>query len=229
MRQQWHDLLFAHWRLHPAALRACVPQPLELDVWDGQAYLAVTPFSVRGLRPPGFLALPGISHFAEINVRTYVVYGGVSGVYFFSLDATNLSAVVAARVLYALPYYRARISIEWHKQQIRYHSRRLQARQAPEFRATYCPTSDLLPWQSPRESLERFLTERYCLYAVSGRRVYRTAIHHVPWPLQAANAEIEANTMTAPLGLTLPHSPTLIHFSKFIDVLIWWPQHVASK
>jgi uncharacterized protein len=227
MRQEWHDVLFAHWRLPPAWLRARVPPPLEVDLWDGQAYVAVTPFSVRGLRPPGLLALPGISHFSEINVRTYVVFGDVPGVYFFSLDATNLLAVVAAKILYALPYFKARIVIEQQPQGLRCQSRRVRVPQPIEFCATYAPTSDLLPWQSPRESLERFVTERYCLYAISGRRLYRTTIHHAPWPLQTATADIGSNTMTAPLGLTLPQSALLLHFSKFIDVLVWWPERVA--
>lgn len=227
MRQEWHDLLFAHWSIDPAALRERVPRPLEPDLWHEEGYISVTPFHLRGLRPPGFMALPGISHFREINVRTYVIFQGVPGIFFFSLDATNLSAVVGARVVYALPYYKARISIDQDKDAIRYHSQRLQQPLPAEFRVTYAATSGVLPWQSPGESLARFLSERYCLYAALGRSIYRVTIHHVPWPLQDATAEIEINSMTGPLNLTLAAQPKLLNFSKFLDVLVWWPERVA--
>jgi uncharacterized protein YqjF (DUF2071 family) len=170
---------------------------LKLDLWSGEAYISITPFRLRGLRTPGLFALPGISHFREINVRTYVVFRGIPGIFFFSLDATNISAVVGARVVYALPYYRARISIEHDKDAIRYHSRRVQPPFPAEFRVTYAPMSGVLP----RESLARFLSERYCLYAALGQRLYRATIHHVPWPLQDATAEIETNSMTGSLKL----------------------------
>src|SRR5215475_2042377 len=111
MRQEWHDLLFAHWALDPAVLRRLVPQHLNLDLWRGQAYIAVTPFVIRRLRPRGMPAMPVISRFPEVNVRTYVEFGGMPGVFFFSLDAANLSAVLAARTMYRLPYYHAQMRV----------------------------------------------------------------------------------------------------------------------
>ena len=229
MRQEWHDLLFAHWALAPDLIRPLVPAQLPLDLWQGQAYLAVAPFVVRALRPRGMPSLWGISNFPEVNVRTYVTVGDKPGVYFFSLDAGNLSAVVGARVTYRLPYYPARMRIAKTDGQFVYTSRRVAPQNRPdhpELRITYSPCGDVLPWKPPSQSLERFLTERYCLYTVRTARVFRANIHHVPWPLQPATAEIEKNTMTAPLNVALEGKP-LLHFSRFLDVLVWPPERAG--
>jgi uncharacterized protein YqjF (DUF2071 family) len=105
MAQSWHDLLFMHWALPPSALRKFVPEQLELDLWDQKAWVAVVPFWMSGVRARGVPAIPGLSCFPELNVRTYVKYGGKPGVYFFSLDAASMPAVRAARAWYHLPYF----------------------------------------------------------------------------------------------------------------------------
>jgi uncharacterized protein YqjF (DUF2071 family) len=224
MRQEWHDLLFAHWALPPEVIRRLVPSQFGLDLWDGQAYVGVVPFEIRKLRPRGISPVPVLSHFAEINVRTYVTFGGIPGVYFFSLDAANLSAVLGARLMYALPYYLADFKIERMCGSVSYWSRRKQRPKPAEFQGSYRPISPVLEWRPPQELLERFVSERYCLYSISGGHVYQTPIHHLPWPLQLASAEIEVNTMAAPLGIELNGPAPLLHYSKFIDVLVWWPE-----
>lgn len=225
MRQEWHDLLFAHWACDASDIRPLVPRELELDLWQDRAYIGVTPFHLRGLRPRGLPALPVISQFLELNVRTYVRFGGLPGVYFFSLDAANLSAVLGARFGYGLPYYHASMGVQCDDDRIAYRSRRLD-HPAAEFRGSYRPSSEFRPWCPPSESLERFLTERYCLYRVRQGRVYRAHIHHIPWPLQEAEATIEVNTMAKAAGIALPPDPPILHFSKFIDVLVWLPERV---
>jgi uncharacterized protein len=229
MRQEWHNLLFAHWSFDPELIRPLVPTELNLDLWQGRAYVAVTPFVLRNLHPRGTPSLPGISNFPEVNVRTYVSFRDRPGVYFFSLDAGNLSAVAGARIMYKLPYYKARMTVADVDGGIAYSSRRVSrgsAPEHPELRIAYAPCGDVLPWKPPSESLERFLTERYCLYTVSAGRINRTHIHHVPWPLQPASAEIQKNTMVAPLRLPLEGMP-FFYFSRSIDVLVWWPERVA--
>ena len=162
--------------------------------------------------------IPGVSSLPELNVRTYVKLDNKPGVYFFSLDAGILSAVFAARSFYRLPYYYARMKVDLSREEIRYHSLRRVPANA-EFRGSYRPTA---PAQlRPRGSLEHWLTERYCLYTTTGRSTFRAEIHHVPWPLQDAEAEIEVNTMAAAAGITLPDVPPLLHFSRRLDVLIW--------
>lgn len=227
MRQEWHDLLFAHWALPADAVRKAVPPELPLDLWNGEAYVGVVPFKIRNLRPRGLTSIPGTSHFGENNVRTYVTVDGKPGVYFFSLDAENVSAVLGARLLYALPYFNAKFRIEYLGEFVRYHSERTVRPRPAVFRGEYAPISDVLPWRPMTEAVERFITERYCLYTVVKGHVYRTDIHHLPWPLQLAKATIECNSMTETVPLNLVGDAVSLHFSKFIDVLVWWPERVS--
>ncbi|MCI0351970.1 MAG: DUF2071 domain-containing protein [Acidobacteriales bacterium] len=217
MQQSWNDLLFAHWPLRPEYLRQFVPQELALDLFDNTCWIAVTPFHMTNVRPRLTPELPWLSAFAELNVRTYVVHKGVPGVFFFSLDAARLLAVWGARYGYRLPYFHAKMRVQAGDGAISYSSRRLKA--AAEFRGSYQPTGPAR--QREKGSLEHFLTERYRLFTVSRSRAYRGDIHHVPWPLQDAEAEIEVNTMAQAAGLQLPQTKPLLHFAKKLDVLIW--------
>jgi uncharacterized protein YqjF (DUF2071 family) len=218
MIQTWHDLLFAHWPLPPQILRPLVPQQLPLDSYDGQCWLAVTPFHMSNVRPRGVPPLPGFSRFPELNFRTYVKIEDKPGVYFFSLDAGILSAVFAARSFYRLPYYYARMKAEVRGEEIGYTSERRVPANAT-FRGRYRPVSPVRLHASG--SLEHWLTERYCLYTTTGRSTFRAEIHHLPWTLQDAETEIEANTMAAAAGIPLPDVAPLLHFSRKLDVLIW--------
>jgi uncharacterized protein YqjF (DUF2071 family) len=220
MGQTWYDLLFAHWALPPEELARLIPEPLELDLRDDNAWLGVTPFVIGGLRLRGTPPLPWLSRFPELNVRTYVVYGGRPGIYFFSLDAARLAAVAAARRAYRLPYFHAKMDARRDGEGVRYHSRRIDASgPAAELKGRYGPTGPRLPIDDG--SLERWLAERYCLYVVDERkRPLRASIHHSPWPLQPAAAVIERNTMAGPLGLELESEP-LLHYSARQDTLIW--------
>jgi uncharacterized protein len=218
MGQTWHDLLFAHWAVDPAVLRAVVHPSLPIDTWDGRAWIGVTPFGVEGLRLRRLPPLPGGASFPELNVRTYSTVGGRPGIHFLSLDAASWPAVIAARRAYRLPYFRARMAMRSGGDRVSYLSERRHG-PAAEFRATYAPTG---PGRAPAAgSLEHWLTERYCLYTVDARdRVLRADIHHPPWPVAPAEAEIERNTMLAPYGIDLRGDP-LLHFARRQDVLIW--------
>src|SRR5438067_4030108 len=112
MRQTWNDLLFAHWSLAPEALRPLVPPELTLDLYDGRAWVAVTPFHMTDVAMRGMPPIPALSAFPELNVRTYVTYNGKPGVFFLSLDAFNPPAVWGARLAYRLPYFYARMSVK---------------------------------------------------------------------------------------------------------------------
>ena len=224
MAQRWSNLLFMHWRVDSDALRALVPPALALDLHDGSAWVSVTPFYLSHLRARGLPPLPGVSEFPELNVRTYVTIGGKPGIYFFSLDAGNPLAVYGARALYRLPYFRASMSVrEARDGTIHYRSRRTH-RTAPaaEFVARYRPTGAVT--HSKPGSIDHWLTERYCLYALdTSRRVFRAEIHHHPWPLQPAELEIERDTMGRAAGLALRAEPDRLSFSRRLDVLVWPP------
>ena len=217
MAQTWHDLLFAHWAMAPDTLRPMVPEPLALDLSEGQCWVGVVPFWMSGVRARGTPAIPGIATFPELNVRTYVTFRGKPGVYFFSLDAASWSAVKGARALYHLPYFHARMSVHTEGTDVVYASSRYNG--AAEFRGRYRPVKDVSVRE--KDSLEHWLTERYCLFTVHRGAAYIADIHHQPWPLQQGSAELDVNTVAEADGITLPKSQPLLHFARRLDVLIW--------
>ncbi len=224
MTQTWNDLLFAHWPVDVAALRPLVPASFELDLFDGQAWVGVVPFHMTNVAPRFVPALPWVSAFPELNVRTYVRVGDKPGVFFFSLDAGNPVAVGAAKTLLNLPYFTADMTVTRRGEDVHYQSRRA-AEPFPEFAGIYRGLGDKRP--AIRGTLEYFLTERYCLYAVNHRYVaYRLDIHHPPWPLESATAEITRNTMAAAAGIRLPSLTPLLHFAKRQDMVCWAPETI---
>jgi uncharacterized protein YqjF (DUF2071 family) len=226
MAQKWHDLLFAHWAAPEQALRRQVPAKLELDTFEGQAWIGIVPFTMSGVRLRGTPPLPGLSAFPELNVRTYVTAGGKPGVWFFSLDAANRLAVLLARSCFHLPYFHARMNSRAGPQAIEYFSRRDDRRGGSEqLQAVY--RGERQRWKAKRGTLEYFLTERYCLYAQRpGRELLRTEIHHAPWKLEDARASFVVNTMTENLGIETPGPPGTLHFSKLQEMVAWAPQTV---
>jgi uncharacterized protein YqjF (DUF2071 family) len=170
--------------------------------------------------------IPGLSAFPEVNLRLYVERDGKPGVWFLSLDATNRIAVWAARRMFHLPYFHADIVMKRSSTTIEYTCTRRNSPTSVEFRATYQATSDV--YLSSPGTLEHFLTERYCLYAQSpDGRVLRADVHHRPWPLQHALAEIHENRLHLPHGLTVSGSPETLHFARRLDVVVWTPTVVA--
>jgi uncharacterized protein YqjF (DUF2071 family) len=225
MKQGWHDLLFAHWAVPVDLLRPLIPRALEIDTFGGQAWVGVVPFRMSGVRMRGTPAIPGLSRFPELNVRTYVVRDGKPGVWFFSLDAANAVAVWGARTFFHLPYFLATIRCTEYAGWIRYQSERKDRRgSAASLRARYRAGGEIFHAQPG--SIEHFLAERYCLYTADEKgRVIRCEIHHPPWALQLAEAELQENTMAAAAGIAIADvKPELLHFSRHQEVLVWAPQ-----
>ena len=226
MRQSWCDLLFAHWPVPAASLRHLVPEPLQIQEHGGTSWVGVVPFRMQGVMVRPLPDLPYFSAFPELNLRLYVEYQGRPGVWFLSLDATNLFAVWTARKLFHLPYRHARMSLRENSGEFTYESVRLGEPSGLELRAKYKPVSDV--YQSKPGSLEHWLTERYCLYSQSPQgRLYRAEIHHQPWPLQQCEAEFTSNELMRPHGMTLEGPPSLLHFSRRADVVVWPPKAVS--
>jgi len=226
MTQRWNDLLFLHYSLDPELVRAKVPNVLTLDTYRQRAWVTVAPFWINHLRPPGVPSVPWFSNFNEINVRTYVSYDGKPGVYFFSLDASNLSAVWGARVFYRLPYWQASMKVSGKgKTTIKYDSKRQHGPKPAELKCSYGPASARAFHARP-SSLEHFLTERYCLYTTTRKRLYRGDIHHLPWDLQDAQVEMQQNTMAQPTGLQLAPEADIAFFARELKVLFWAPERL---
>lgn len=224
----WHDVLFMHWPVPEGSLRHLIPPALELDTFDGSAWLGVVPFRMSGVRPRFAPSFPILSDFPEINLRTYVTAGGRPGVWFFSLDAHNPVAVRLARATFSLPYFDARMSCERSGDEVAYHSVRTHRGAAgAEFAGRYRPTGEIE--ESGPGTIEEFFTERYCLYAANGRgRVKRGDIHHVMWPLQKAEAEVGRLRMMGQIGIKLPELAPLVHYAERLDVLAWPPGKVEG-
>lgn len=227
MSQRWSDLLFAHWTVPMAALRALVPERLDIETFDGTAWIGAVPFRMERVRPRWCPALPWVSTFPELNLRTYVKLDDRPGVFFFSLDATNPIAIHLGRRWFSLPYFRARMICERQGDLISYRSARKHAG-APgaHFEGRYGSVGEV--FHAAPGTLEHFLTERYCLYASGGSvgglpdDLYRAEIHHVRWPLQRAEASIAADSILGSVGLqgVTQRTPHLL-FARSIDVRVW--------
>jgi uncharacterized protein YqjF (DUF2071 family) len=208
-----------HWRIEVEQLRPLIPSSLTIDTYDGSAWIAVAPFTMWDVRLSFTPPLPWLSDFHELNVRTYVHHIGVPGVWFFSLDTNSLPAVLGARAFYHLPYFHAQIELAQEAATIDYKLRRHAPNRSAEFQATWTIGADLSEAQPG--SLEFFLTKRYCLYAASGARIYRSRIHHRPWPLQQATLGSFRSTMIESHGLPTPTGAPLLHYAEALAVDIW--------
>jgi uncharacterized protein len=216
--QTWRNLLFAHWRVPEERLRRVMPPQLPLHLYDdGSTWLSVTPFVVTGLRLRGTPPLPWVSHFPELNVRTYVELDGKPGIYFFSLDAGRRAAVIAARRTYRLPYFHSRMRSARAGDRIEYSSERIDSSGPPaSFRGSYGPVGPTVS-----DDLSRWLAERYCAYTIDKRgRPLRVDIHHPPWPLRQAHADLDAQGMAEQIGIPLEGEP-LLNFAARQDTLLW--------
>ncbi len=220
MHMSWEHLAFLHWRVDAEAVRRQLPKGLELDCFDGDAWLGVVPFLMNRVRAHGLPGIPPTNRFLELNVRTYVVSNGRPGVWFFSLDAASRLAVWGARTLFHLPYFSAAMTATWGDR-VSYESRRThRGARAGEFKAEYEPTGDV--FRSDSGSLEHWLSERYCLYSADAKgRLWRGEVQHEPWPLQPAKAVIHRNTLGDLPGVALDGEPDSVLFARRIDVLGW--------
>ncbi len=234
MTQRWNDLLFAHWPIPPEDLEPLIPEDLVLDTFDGSAWLGVVPFWMDRIQMRGAPMIPGANRFPELNLRTYVRQrnSNLTGVYFFSLDASNLAAVATARLVFRLPYYWARMSI-LHRgdRDFEYHSERILSRPSVRFHALYRGLGRIRALEQSRPgTIEHFLTERYCLYTVDPKgRLLRGNIHHLPWPLEAAEAQFTLNELPASIGIRLPDVEPLLHYSRELAVYIWPLEPVLAR
>jgi uncharacterized protein len=227
MAQRWNDLLFAHWPIAVDAMTRLLPDGLEVDSFEGRAWVGVVPFWMDRVRTRAVgescITVPGTASFCELNLRTYVRSRttGLRGVYFFSLDAASALAVLGARTLFHLPYFPASMERETAQDgTIKYTSRRLLTRRSVRFEASYRGMGEIAG-PTVDGTLEHFLTERYCLFTPHGGRVLVGHIHHLPWPLERAQAEIRLNELPAAHGITLPYCAPVLHFARELHVYIW--------
>lgn len=228
LRQRWLDLGFLHWAVDPAVLAPLLPPGLELDTWEGRAYVGIVPFTIRGSRPAYLPAFPGLANFHELNVRTYVHRQGRDpGVLFFSLDAASRFAVWSARLTYKLPYYPADMTMSRGPYGISFTSRRRGRGPRASFACRYWPTA--APAAAAPGTLEFFLAERYLLYSWDGRALRTARVWHAPYPLAAARAEDLTEEVAGASRIILPaYDQPLVHYASEVDVWIHAPALAAQ-
>ncbi len=202
MTMDWVDLLFLHWPVPAPLLQRHVPAGVEIETFDGCAWLGVVPFRMARTRFRWLPPVPTASNFPELNVRTYVRVGGRPGVWFFSLDAASRLAVEGARATFGLPYFRASMRCDRVGRAVEYESERSDHRAPPAaFTARQEPIGAHRP--AVPGSLEHFLVERYCLFAHRRGRLVCGEIVHPPWRLARANVELARCDQTRLLGASL--------------------------
>jgi uncharacterized protein YqjF (DUF2071 family) len=216
MRQTWQDLTFLHWRYDPEVIRRALPPQLTLDSFDGSAWVGLAPFVLAGVRPFGLPPMPWISRFPETNVRTYVLGpDGQPGVWFFTLEADRLLAVLAARACYKLPYRWAAMSVQASGQTVEYRSRRnrLFGQGATDLALEVGATLQT-------QDFDNFLTARFRLYAVHRSRVAFAEIDHDPWPLQRGKVVRLDEDLIVNSGVPAPVGEPVVHFSRALQVRV---------
>jgi uncharacterized protein YqjF (DUF2071 family) len=214
MLQVWRSLTFLHWRYPAAEIARALPKGLTLDTFEGSAWVGLVPFVLAGVQPYGFPALPWISEFPETNVRTYVRGAdGERGVWFFTLEADRLAAVMLARSWYHLPYRWASMKVKREGSMIEYRSKR--ARIFGE------GSSEIgIEIGNVRETteLDHFLTARFRLYTAANARIAYAPIEHDPWPLKYAELTKLNEDLMEHSGVTRPIGKPLVHYSEELRV-----------
>lgn len=218
LRQDWLHLLFLHWRIPADALRAILPPALEVDSLQGAAWVGLIPFTIRNSRPSFAPAIPYLGDFHEVNVRTYVRHQGRPGVFFFSLDASSRSAVIAARPTFRLPYHFARIEMSIDDRVVQYHSERKWPKPLPaNCSIRYRVPEEPLDTAKPG-TVEHFLVERYTLFTESAGRIYEAEVEHKPYRLQKVALEKVEETMTWAARLEHSEDAPLAHYCPGLNV-----------
>jgi len=233
MRQRWNDLLFAHWPVPAASLAPLLPEGLEVDTFQGSAWLGVVPFWMDRIKIRGFPPIPGSRTFPDLSLRTYVreERTGTPGVYCLSLDANNLLTVMIRRAFFSLPTHWAEMRLEQRTtREFTIDSRRRFALQPVVFKAHYRGLGATWKLAESRPgTIEHFLMERYCMFSSNrAGQPIRANLHHISYPLEEAEAEIEQNNLADALGICLPDHEPVLHYSRRLAVYVWPTELVRS-
>jgi uncharacterized protein YqjF (DUF2071 family) len=226
MLHRWELLTFLHWSFDPDVVQALLPDWLEVETYEDRAWVGLVPFFMRVSTARG-VAVPWASNFCETNVRTYVRdREGRSGIWFFSLDAARLGAVVVARTTYRLPYFWSEMRLDATDREVRYECRRrwpgprgARSTARIELGAPY-GADDLAEF-------DHFLTARWVLFSSSGERHRHARAWHEPWVLQRAIAHDVHDELLPAAGLPAPTDEPLVHYSEGVDVRIGRPERYA--
>lgn len=219
MKQTWHDLLFAHYPVKLELLQKLVPPVIQLDSYNGSAWIGIVPFHVQNHRARLLPPIPGIDRFSQLNIRTYVTVNGKRGVYFIRVDMNHLIAGVLAKTFYYMPFQAATIKMKQNDQTIHFNSQKNGQHQF-EFQCKYKPIT--LPFYAAKGSFEQWLVERYSFYALNKKgEVVRSDILHDYWPLQLVEGEISNHSILLNVGIQVAKDEPILHYAKKMEALLW--------
>jgi uncharacterized protein len=228
MLQRWERLTFVHWSFDASAVQCLLPEHLRVETFEGAAWVGLVPFFMRVATPRGH-RIGWLSHFCETNVRTYVCdREGRSGIWFFSLDAARLGAVITARTAYRLPYFWSRMRLDEHDHEVVYDCRR----RAPGPRAATSRLRVRIGEPLTGQELngrDHFLTARWVLFSSTGGRTRFARACHAPWPLHAAHVVDIDDRLVTEAGLPSPEYGPIVHYSPGVDVRIGRPERYPSR
>jgi uncharacterized protein YqjF (DUF2071 family) len=223
LRQEWRTITFVHWRYRASALQPMLPSGLTVEEYDGSAWVSMTPFLMRNVRPAGTPPLPRLSTFPETNLRTYVRGpDGGQGIWFFSLDAASNWITIGARLLLGVPYFRGRLGIVEIGDGIGYTGTRTW-RGPAGYHLRVRPGQPIEP-----SGLDVWLTHRWRAYTRHAGCLVEIPVRHEPWPLRAAAVTMLDESLTTAAGLAAPPEATLAHYSDGVtDVAFGAPRPVS--
>jgi len=225
MLHEWNNLTFLHWAYEPEVVQALLPAGLEVDTYDGKAWVGLVPFMMRVETPRGH-GVPWVSNFCETNVRTYArAADGTTGVWFLSLDAARFGAVAVARTGYHLPYYWSRMRIGTFGSVVTYESsRRWPGPRGAESKAVIDVGA---PFAADElGDRDHWLTARWRLYSHQPRGLRYAQADHAPWVLHRATVRHLDDELVVAAGLPAPTGEPLVHWSPGVGVRIGWPHPI---
>ena len=223
--QEWRNLTFMHWEVEPEVLMPHIPKGLEIDLFQGKAYVGTIPFVMKNVRPRMLPSLPGVSTFPEFNIRTYVTKNGKPGVLFITLDAQSRITCWHAPRSYGLPYRYAKCKLNASNEKYSWKSRRTSDGVELEGECEIHGESRI----AEKNSLEYFLFERYSLYTEHRGKLHMAYTLHAPWVFKDGNVKITKNTLTESYGLGIDViNPHYVHASEGVYVQTWPIEEVVS-
>jgi uncharacterized protein YqjF (DUF2071 family) len=208
--QEWHNVIFAHWKVSPASLTALIPQGLDIDLYNGEAWVSLVAFTLKNLRPHYLPPCPAVSDFHEINIRTYVLRRNKPGIFFLSLEAHKSLSAMMVSLLGGLNYYKSNIN---HQRD--YHESE-NIEQLFYLKSSFHPGDEI----EPKNELDKWLTDRFCLFHEVSGKIYRRDIHHDDWdlkPVEISSFEINYRFKE----LLIKDRADLFHYSDGVQVPTW--------
>jgi len=216
-----HDVLFMHWPVHACHLRPLLPQGIELDTFDGLAWIGIVSFRMSGIAGRWFPPLPWISGCPGVAVRTCVTVNGRPGIWYFSLDGANRIALFLARRMLAFPCQESKINMQDDGAWRRLRCQRIaKGNTAAELDVEYRAfgTASI----QPPGTIAHWLTKRNRMFACNRNgTILQRDLEHAPWSMQSAQAIIHTNTIVQPLGLALPDQCPQLFYSSRNQVGAW--------